>query len=126
MKIEHMAIWVKNLEVMKWFYVTYFNGTSNTKYYNPNKEFESYFLTFEGGARLEIMRQSGIDQLDSGNRIGWGHIAFSLGSRESVDLLTARLQHDGYQLVNGPRVTGDGYYESVIEDPEGNLIELTV
>lgn len=126
MKIEHVAIWVKDLEVMKRFYVTYFNGTSNKKYYNPNKEFESYFLTFEGGARLEIMRQSGIDQPESGNRIGWAHIAFSLGSKESVDLLTARLKHDGYQLVNGPRVTGDGYYESVIEDPEGNLIELTV
>ncbi|MEH7109508.1 VOC family protein, partial [Bacillus sp. JJ1764] len=99
---------------------------SNTKYHNKVKEFESYFITFDSGARLEIMRKSGIDKRDQDERIGWAHIAISLGSKESVDQLTARLQKDGYRLVNGPRVTGDGYYESVIEDPEGNLLELTV
>jgi lactoylglutathione lyase len=71
------------------------------------------------------MRKSGIDKPDQSDRIGWAHIAISLGSRESVNQMTARLQNDGYHLVNGPRVTGDGYYESVIEDPEGNLIEIT-
>lgn len=126
MKIEHIAIWVKDLEKMKTFYVTYFNGTSSSKYHNKDKEFESYFLTFDGGARLEIMRKSGIDKSDLDDRIGWAHIAISLGSRESVNQMTARLQNDGYKHVNGPRVTGDGYYESVIEDPEGNLLELTV
>lgn len=126
MKIEHIAIWVKDLEKMKTFYVTYFNGTSSSKYHNKDKKFESYFLTFDGGARLEIMRKSGIDKPDLDDRIGWAHIAISLGSRESVNQMTARLQNDGYKHVNGPRVTGDGYYESVIEDPEGNLLELTV
>ncbi|MEQ2527282.1 glyoxalase/bleomycin resistance/extradiol dioxygenase family protein [Robertmurraya yapensis] len=126
MKIEHIAIWVKDLEKMKTFYVSYFNGTSSSKYHNKDKEFESYFLTFDGGARLEIMRKSGIDKPDMDDRIGWAHIAISLGSRESVNQMTARLQNDGYKHVNGPRVTGDGYYESVMEDPEGNLLELTV
>ncbi|MCI2256615.1 VOC family protein [Domibacillus sp. PGB-M46] len=126
MRIEHVAIWVKDLEAMKTFYVTYFNGNANAKYHNKDKEFESYFLTFDGGARLEIMCTSGIDKPQQGDRIGWAHIAISLGSRESVNQMTVRLQKDGYRLINGPRVTGDGYYESVIEDPEGNLLELTV
>lgn len=125
MKIEHVAIWVKDLEAMKSFYESYFNGQSNEKYHNKEKQFESYFLTFNGEARLEIMRKSGIDKEDWDNRIGWAHIAFSLGSKESVNQLTERLQTDGYRLVNGPRTTGDGYYESVFEDPEGNLIEIT-
>ncbi len=126
MKIEHVAIWVKDLEAMKKFYVTYFNGNANSKYHNKEKKFESYFLTFDGGARLEIMSKAGIDKPDQDDRLGWAHIAISLGSRESVNQMTTRLQNDGYRLVNGPRVTGDGYYESVIEDPEGNLLELTV
>ncbi|HWJ78710.1 MAG TPA: VOC family protein [Niallia sp.] len=126
MKIEHVAIWVKDLEGMKSFYETYFNGVSNEKYHNKVKQFESYFITFAEGARLEIMRKAGVDQPDHDDRIGWAHIAISLGSKEDVDQLTSRLQQDGYPLVNGPRLTGDGYYESVIEDPEGNLLELTI
>ena len=126
MKIEHAAIWVKDIEAMKEFYTTYFNGKANKKYHNEAKQFQSYFLSFDGGARLEIMCKQGVDKPDSDDRIGWAHIAFALGSRESVDQLTERLQNEGYRLVNGPRVTGDGYYESVIEDPEGNLLELTV
>jgi len=126
MKIEHVAIWVKDLEGMKSFYETYFNGVSNEKYHNKVKQFESYFITFAEGARLEIMRKAGVDQPDHDDRIGWAHIAISLGSKEDVDQLTSRLQEDGYSLVNGPRLTGDGYYESVIEDPEGNLLELTI
>ncbi|MDA1476326.1 VOC family protein [Bacillus changyiensis] len=126
MKIEHVAMWVNDIEAMKTFYVTYFNGKANAKYHNKDKQFESYFLTFADGARLEIMCKSGIDKPDQNDRIGWAHIAISLGSREAVDHKTALLQNDGYRLVNGPRVTGDGYYESVIEDPEGNLLELTV
>lgn len=126
MRIEHVAIWVKDIEAMKKFYVTYFNGQANEKYHNKDKEFQSYFLTFDGGARLEIMSKTGVDKPSQDDSIGWAHIAISLGSRESVDQTTAHLQNDGYRLVNGPRVTGDGYYESVIEDPEGNLLELTV
>ena len=126
MKIEHVAIWVKDLEGMKTFYTTYFEGTANSKYQNIDKKFESYFISFKEGARLELMRKAGIDKDDSNDRVGWAHIAISLGSEEAVNQLTERLQKDGYLLVNGPRLTGDGYYESVIEDPEGNLLELTV
>lgn len=126
MKIEHVAIWVNDLEGMREFYETYFNCKSNTKYHNKEKMFESYFLTFESGARLEIMRKEGINQHGSSDQLGWAHIAISLGSRDSVNKMTDRLKNEGYPTINGPRVTGDGYYESVIEDPEGNLIELTV
>jgi lactoylglutathione lyase len=126
MKIEHVAIWVNDLEGMKEFYETYFNCRSNTKYHNREKKFESYFLTFESGARLEIMRKEGIHQHTKEEKMGWAHIAISLGSKEAVNQLTAKLKSDGYPTINGPRVTGDGYYESVVEDPEGNLIELTV
>lgn len=126
MKIEHVALWVRDIEAMKIFYIKYFNVKANDKYHNQVKEFESYFLMFDSGARLEIMRKTGIDKPQHSDSVGWAHMAISLGSRESVDKLTARLQNDGYQLLNGPRVTGDGYYESVIEDPEGNLLELTV
>ncbi|PKG23786.1 VOC family protein [Niallia nealsonii] len=126
MKIEHVAIWVNDLEGMREFYEIYFNCKSNTKYHNSVKKFESYFLTFESGARLEIMRKDGINKQNKGDKIGWAHIAISLGNRESVNQLTDRLVKDGYPLVSAPRITGDGYYESVIEDPEENLIELTV
>lgn len=126
MKIEHVAIWVKDLEKMKTFYETYFQAVAGEKYHNTKKGFESYFLTFEESTRLEIMRRSDIDQFASEELIGWAHIAISLGNKEMVDQMTARLKKDSYLLVNGPRVTGDGYYESVFEDPEGNLIELTV
>jgi len=126
MKIEHVAIWVSNLEDMREFYETYFKGKSNQKYHNKEKGFESYFLSFESGMRLEIMSKVGIDEKNSAEMLGWAHIAFSLGSKEAVDELTTKLATDGYKLVNGPRTTGDGYYESVIKDSEGNLIELTV
>lgn len=126
MRIEHVAIWVSNLESMKEFYETYFKGKANQKYHNKEKGFESYFLRFESGTRLEIMRRIGINEKNSDEMLGWAHIAFSLGSRKAVDELTTKLKMDGYKLVNGPRTTGDGYYESVIEDSEGNLIELTV
>jgi lactoylglutathione lyase len=126
MKIEHVAIWVKDIEGMKTFYEKYFNGQSNEVYHNKAKGFESYFIQFDSGARLEIMRQSSVVKPSGGERLGWAHIAFSLGSREDVEQLTARLSGDGFRLINGPRVTGDGYYESVIEDPEGNQVELTI
>ncbi|MEH6937135.1 VOC family protein [Bacillus sp. JJ664] len=126
MRIEHVAIWVNDLEGMKSFYEKYLDCKANNKYHNIEKKFESYFLTFKSGARLEIMRKVGIDQPNRNNQLGWAHIAISLGSAESVNHLTSRLKNDGYSIVNGPRVTGDGYFESVIEDPEGNLIELTI
>lgn len=126
MKIEHVAIWANDLEVMRDFYKQYFNGEANRLYRNPKKQFESYFITFEGGARLELMRQVGIDDKIQTQTIGYAHIAFSVGSKEKVNQLTEMLREAGYPVLNGPRTTGDGYYESVISDPEGNQIEITI
>lgn len=127
MKIEHIALYVNDLEKARDFFVTYFDAVSNDGYHNPRTDFRSYFLTFGDGSRLEIMTKP--DLTDSGdflNRFGYAHIAFSVGSKEAVDTLTARLKDDGYPVISGPRTTGDGYYESCILGFEGNLIEITV
>ncbi|AZQ47396.1 glyoxalase/bleomycin resistance/extradiol dioxygenase family protein [Bacillus albus] len=126
MKIEHIAIWVNDLELMRSFYTKYFNGKSNSLYHNEVTQFESFFITFESGARLEIMRKKGIEKEPNPNITGYAHMAFSVGSEERVNELTTTLKNDGYPLLNGPRFTGDGYYESVISDPEGNQIEITI
>ncbi|PHG61302.1 VOC family protein [Bacillus toyonensis] len=126
MRIEHVAIWVNDLEGMRDFYKQYFNGEANVLYHNPKKKFASHFITFEGGARLELMRQVGIDDVIKKQTVGYAHMAFSVGSKEKVDQLTDRLREAGYPLLNGPRTTGDGYYESVVSDPEGNQIEITI
>ncbi|MFK4414660.1 MULTISPECIES: VOC family protein [Bacillus] len=126
MKIEHVAIWVNDLEGMRDFYKQYFGGEENSLYHNPKKQFESYFITFEGGARLELMRQVGIDGNTQTQTMGYAHIAFSVGSKEKVNELTNILREAGYPVLNGPRTTGDGYYESVVSDPEGNQIEITI
>jgi lactoylglutathione lyase len=124
--IEHLAIWTTDLERLRVFYETYFAAQAGPKYVNTAKQFESYFLTFESGARLELMKRSGLAAPAAQTLYcGYAHIAFSLGSAESVDLLTKRLQQDGYPLLDGPRTTGDGYYESVLLDPDGNRLELT-
>ncbi|MBQ8881037.1 MAG: VOC family protein [Oscillospiraceae bacterium] len=127
MKIEHIALYVNDLEKAMDFFVKYLGAVSNDGYHNPKTDFRSYFLTFEDGARLEIMTKP--DLTDSGdflNRFGYAHIAFSVGSKENVDALTAQLKKDGYPVISGPRTTGDGYYESCILGFEGNLIEITV
>jgi catechol 2,3-dioxygenase-like lactoylglutathione lyase family enzyme len=125
MNIAHIAIWTDDLEAMKDFYTTYFGGVSNEKYVNTIKKFESYFITFDSGARLELMhKDSIIKPLDAEERIGITHIAFSLGSTDAVLSLTERLRTDGIRIVGEPRTTGDGYFESVILDLEGNRIEL--
>ncbi|PES82582.1 glyoxalase/bleomycin resistance/extradiol dioxygenase family protein [Bacillus anthracis] len=126
MKIEHVAIWVNDLEGMCDFYKLYFGGEENSLYHNPKKQFESYFITFEGGARLELMKQVGIDDALQTQTIGYAHIAFSVGSEKKVNELTSTLREAGYAVLNGPRTTGDGYYESVVSDPEGNQIEITI
>ncbi|MFP4078200.1 MAG: VOC family protein [Candidatus Izemoplasmataceae bacterium] len=126
MKIEHVALWVKDLEKAKTFYTRHFNGHANRKYTNPKKGFESYFITFESGARLELMHRDGTCKHLSEDHPGWAHIAFSLGSKEAVDVKTKALTEAGHPLYEGPRTTGDGYYESVIGDPDGNRVELTV
>ncbi|MEK4563333.1 VOC family protein [Alkalihalobacillus sp. FSL R5-0424] len=126
MRIEHVAIWVKDLEKMRSFYCEMFQAASNEKYINAKKGFESYFLTFESGARLELMKRQDIDQEPMNNQFGYAHIAFSLGSMKKVDNTTEVLFKYGCEHIDGPRLTGDGYYESVLLDPEGNTIELTV
>ncbi|WP_430534593.1 VOC family protein [Listeria rocourtiae] len=125
MKIEHVAIWVADIERAKTFYTTYFNGVSNDKYTNVKKGFSSYFISYPIGARLEIMQRIDVVDTKENAMLGWAHIAFSVGSKERVDILTKQLQDDGYTLESGPRTTGDGYYESVILDSEGNQIEIT-
>lgn len=127
MNIEHIAMYVRDLEAAKDFFVKYLGAASNSGYHNKNTDFRSYFLSFDSGARLEIMTR--LEMADSHNdiaRTGYIHIAFSLGSKEKVDELTARLKADGYEVLSGPRTTGDGYYESCIVGIEGNQIELTV
>ncbi len=129
MHIEHVAIWTKKLEQLKAFYELYFQARSGEKYVNPGKQFESYFLQFASGARLELMQMPSIPQTrdDIAQQFtGLIHLAFSTGSQENVDLLTQRLKRDGYRVVDEPRHTGDGYYESVVLDPDGNRIEITV
>lgn len=124
MNIEHIGLWTKNLEEMRSFYEKYFGATSNELYHNPKKQFSSYFLTFDNGSRLEIMSRPDVD-LKAGESLGYAHLAFSLGSKEKVDEMTQQFKTDGFQVLDGPRTTGDGYYESVVLDPEGNRIELT-
>ncbi|MFL2101482.1 VOC family protein [Desemzia sp. FAM 23991] len=126
MHIEHIALWVKDLEVTKDFYCNYFGAVSNDVYYNPTKGFKSYFLTFAEGARLELMTRTDVTEAHEPAMLGWAHLAISVGSKEKVDQLTEQLIQDGYRCQGQPRTTGDGYYESVIEDPEGNWIEITV
>lgn len=127
MKIEHIAMYVNDLEAAKDFFVKYLDGKSNDGYHNTKTDFRSYFISFDDGARLEIMNKPGMVDADKHlNRTGLIHIAFSVGSKERVDELTGRLKADGYDVVSGPRVTGDGYYESCIVAIEGNQIELTI
>lgn len=127
MKIEHAALWVKDLEGMKDFYVEFFQAQSNKMYHNPAKGFRSYFLSFDSGCRLELMQKDGINQASTNeNKLGWAHLAFSTGSKEKVDQLTEKLRGKGFDITGEPRTTGDGYYESVILDPEGNSIEITI
>ena len=127
MKIEHIAMYVNDLEAAKNFFVKYFGGRANELYHNKNTGFSSYFISFEDGARLEIMNKAQIEDINKGiSRTGYIHLAFSVGSREKVDELTEILKNDGYEVLNGPRTTGDGYYESCILGIEGNQIEITV
>ena len=126
MRIEHIAMYVNDLEAAKDFFVKYFGAVSNEGYHNKTTDFRSYFLGFDDGARLELMKKPQMDDAEKTlNRTGYIHIAFSLGSKEAVDELTERLKNDGYQVISGPRTTGDGYYESCIVGIEGNQIEIT-
>lgn len=126
MKIEHIAMYVNNLEEVKNFFIKYFKASSNDMYHNPKTGLKTYFLSFEEGSRLEIMSRP--DMVNSKKDImqtGYIHLAFSVGSKEKVDFLTNELREAGYKILSGPRTTGDGYYESCILGPENNQIEIT-
>ena len=127
MKIEHIAIWCQDLERMRDFYQTYFKMTCNEKYINEKKAFSSYFLSFEDGARLELMHRPDISHLlsERKNFPGLTHFAISVGNKAKVDELTELIRKDGFTVSGEPHITGDGYYESVVLDPEGNSIEIT-
>ena len=127
MRIEHIALYVNDLENARDFFIKYLDAVSNDGYHNAKTGFRSYFLHFEDGARLEIMKKPGVcAQASFKEQTGYAHIAFSLGSKEKVDDLTERLKADGYEIVSGPRTTGDGYYESCIIGVENNRIELMI
>jgi len=129
MHIEHIALWTEDLTRVTEFYVRYFNAVPGSRYRNPAKGFESVFLSFDGGARVEFMKTTMLAPvaIEAGaQRMGLTHLAISVGSEGRVDELTWRLKDDGYPVLDGPRRTGDGYYESVVLDPDGNRIEITV
>ncbi len=125
MKLNHIALYVRDLEGMKSFYEAYFGAYANNRYHNPKTGLKTYFLSFEDGGRLEIMTRPGLTaRTKEGAGEGYIHLALSAGSREKVDELTAKLRNEGYTVVSGPRTTGDGYYESLVLDPEGNQVEI--
>jgi lactoylglutathione lyase len=128
MRIEHIALWTDDLERCARFYVAYFGAVAGNRYVNPAKGFESCFLSFTDGARIEVMRTTSLSPVaiePGAQRMGLTHFAVSLGSEMLVDELTQRLRQDGYPVLDGPRKTGDGYYESVVLDPDGNRLEIT-
>ena len=127
MKIEHVAMYVKDLEKARDSFVKYLGGRPNDGYHNRTTDFRSYFICFDDGARLEIMTKPEMSDSEKElSRMGYIHIAFSVGSKAQVDILTERLKLDGYEVLSGPRTTGDGYYESCVVGIEGNQIEFTV
>ena len=127
MRIEHIAMYVNDLEAAKTFFVKYFGAKANGGYHNKTTDFRSYFLSFSDGSRLEIMTRPVMEDPEkTAARTGYIHLAFSVGSKEKVDALTECMKADGYKILSGPRTTGDGYYESCVCGIEGNLIEITV
>ena len=126
MKIEHIAIWAQDINKVCEFYRKYFGGTVHPIYHNPVKQFTSRFVTFDDGARLEVMHCHNIGPSPKEENYGFAHISFSVGSKEEVDSLTQKMSEDGIAIAGEPRTTGDGYYESVVLDPEGNRVEITV
>lgn len=127
MKIDHIAIYVCNLEGARDFFMQYFGAKSNEGYHNKRTDFRSFFLSFDDDTRLELMTRPQLADMEKvRERTGYAHLSFSVGSKERVDALTALLKADGFEVVDGPRTTGDGYYESAIVGFEGNLIEITI
>lgn len=129
MIIEHLAIWTNNLEALKEYYIKYFEGTANILYTNEKKQFNSYFIDFGSGARLELMSRPDIpdNQNDpvKAQYKGIIHLAFGADNKEEVDAKASQLKHAGYKILSGPRVTGDGYYEFETLDPDNNRLEVS-
>ena len=129
MKIDHVAIWTSDINRLKDYYSKYFSGMANEKYSNPNNHFESYFLTFQSGSRLEIMSMKGIPESMNDTvgkqHLGIIHLAFGVDSSKEVDEMAKKIEKDGYKILSGPRLTGDGYYEFETLDPDNNRIEIT-
>ena len=125
MKINHIALYVNDLEKTKQFYEKYFNAKSNKMYHNQKTGLKTYFLEFENGFRLELMTKENLNNKKRElNDIGYIHVSFSTGSKDKVNELTKKLENDGYKVLSYPRTTGDGYYESCVSDPENNQIEI--
>ena len=124
MRLHHLALWSRRIELLRDFYTTYFDGRAGEKYENPAKGFESYFVTFADGVTLELMRRTDVTAPDAAQHLGLAHFAVGCESRAEVDRHTERLRADGHPVLSEPRTTGDGYYESAVGDPDGNLVEL--
>ena len=123
-RLEHVALWVQDLERMREFYVTKLGGRSGARYHNPRTGLTSYFITFGEGCRIELMHAASVQPKHAESTAGYAHVAFALGGRQAVDAVVAALKEQGVAIESGPRTTGDGYYEAVILDPEGNQVEL--
>ncbi|HEY8052305.1 MAG TPA: VOC family protein [Steroidobacteraceae bacterium] len=128
MRLDHVALWTHDIERCKRFYTAYFGATAGAHYVNRKKGFESCFLSFANGGRIELMKTTTLTPVafePGAQRMGLTHLAIAVGSEQLVDELTQRIKDDGYQVLDGPRRTGDGYYESVVLDPDGNRIEIS-
>jgi lactoylglutathione lyase len=128
MRLDHVALWTNDIERCKRFYTAYFGATAGVQYVNRKKGFESCFLSFANGVRIEVMKTTALTPVafePGAQRMGLTHLAIAVGSEQLVDELTQRIKDDGYQVLDGPRRTGDGYYESVVVDPDGNRVELS-
>ena len=123
-RLEHVGLWVRDLDTMAKFYARYFQASIGARYENTRKGFESRFVVFSGGARLEIMRRQDVTTRGGDNQLGLAHVALTVGDEAAVDALAAQLSADGFVPIDGPRRTGDGYYECVVKDPEGNRVEI--
>ena len=124
-RLEHVALWVRDVERVAGFYARYFDARIGARYENPRKGFQSRFLSFASGARLEVMARTDVAERGAGESLGFAHVAIAIGNEAAVDALAARCKADGVPLLDGPRRTGDGYYECVVLDPEGNRVEVT-
>ena len=127
-RIDHVGIWTENLDRLREFYERYFGALASPKYENSHRQFTSYSLGFLDGCRIEVMSVPGLFARRNSSHapaIGYAHVSISVGSEQEVDRLTARLREDGFPVLDGPRRTGDDFYESVVLDPDGNRIEIT-